>query len=312
MPAHPPFASYAVSVACSTSNLGPGFDLAGLALSLGLHARVELPPGERGGVDELEVEGEPAADWPRGPQNLFWQALRGALRELEYACGALRAHVTTEIPVARGLGSSGAAIAAGVLLAEALAGRALSLERRLALGIELEGHPDNVAAALCGGLTLCLPGAPPLLVRHDVHPSLAFAVAWPDAKLATPVARAALPKTVAFGDAVENARRLPLLLEGLRTGRHELIRAGGVDRLHVPYRLPLIRGGADALAAAERHGAHLATISGAGSALLAISSHEQADGVAAAMRAELARHGGAHARVLMPALGAPQVVGRLG
>ncbi|MBM3977138.1 MAG: homoserine kinase [Planctomycetes bacterium] len=304
--AHP--VRHAVSVAGSTSNLGPGFDLAGLALSMSLHAEIE--PAPEAARDLLEVSGDAAPDWPLGPENLFLRAVHAALDELQGPRAPIRARIHSDIPVARGLGSSGAAIAAGLLLAEALAGRRLSLERRLRLGIDLEGHPDNVAAALCGGLTLCLPGDPPLLVRHDVHPSLAFAVAWPEAKLATPVARAALPATVAFADAVENARRLPLLLEGLRSGRPELLRAGGEDRLHVRYRLPLIRGGAEALAAARHQGALLATISGAGSALLAITTHAQADAIAEVMRLELARHGGAHARVLMPALGEPQVVGR--
>jgi homoserine kinase len=303
------FPSVEVAVSCSTSNLGPGFDLAGLALSMPLHARVWVEAATSAvAPDRLEVSGAAATDWPLGPDNLFWRAIRAVERELGEKCGSLHARIESDIPVARGLGSSGAAIAAGLLIGEALIGHRLSLERRLALGIELEGHPDNIAASLCGGLTLCLPGDPPLLVTSEVHPRLAFAVAWPEAKLETPLARAALPSTVRFADAVENARRLPLLIEGLRSGNAELIRAGGQDRLHVPYRLPLIRGGAEALAAAERSGAYLATISGAGSALLAISSLDAATAVAAAMAEQLGRHCWAEQRVLAPSLGTPEVV----
>jgi homoserine kinase len=169
----------------------------------------------------------------------------------------------------------------------------------LALGIELEGHPDNVAASLYGGCTLCVPAAAgPVVLSIDVARELAFALAWPDVAVETGRARAVLPASVPLADAVENARRLPLLVEGLRTGRADLLRVGGSDRLHEQHRLPLIPGGAAALAAARDAGAHLAVVSGSGSALIALCERERAEEIAAAMRVELeARSGNARARV---------------
>jgi homoserine kinase len=126
----------------------------------------------------------------------------------------------------------------------------------LRAGVELEGHPDNVVASLRGGATLAVPqeGAPPLVLDLDVHPTLGWAVAWPRAPLPTPLARRALPAEVPFADAVENPRRLALLLRGLATGDPELVAAGVQDRLHERYRLPLVPGAAEALAAAAGPG----------------------------------------------------------
>src|SRR6185369_11065728 len=123
-----------------------------------------------------------------------------------------------------------------------------------------------------GGCTLSvpLPNGRVKVVRQKLHPDLGFALAWPSKGLATPAARKALPANVPFGDAVENPRRLALLLEGLRTADPELLALGVEDRLHVPYRLPLIAGAKEALEAARASGAWLATISGSGSGLFAI------------------------------------------
>jgi homoserine kinase len=297
-------ATVEVRVAASTSNLGPGFDVLGLALSLYLRAR--CLGTSAGPSDELAVEGPAAAEWPAGPGNLFLEAFHAAAG----GAGAKRLSVETEIPVARGLGSSGAAVAAGLLLGAAVAGDTRPRSAWLARGIEIEGHPDNVAASLYGGLTLCLPGMPPRLVCRDVHPRLAFAVAWPATRLETARARSVLPKSVPFGDAVENARRLPLLLHGLASADEDLVRAGGEDRLHVPYRLELIPGAREALASARDAGAWLATISGSGSGLVAVAPIERAADCAAALAAGLARAsasapGAVASRVLRPALGAP-------
>lgn len=295
-----------IRVAASTSNLGPGFDLLGLALSLYLRAaclgRNPAAPG-----DELDLIGLHASDWPAGPANLFLSAFRSAAPDVP----PQRFRIESEIPLARGLGSSGAAIAAGLLLGAAVAGDPRPRLAWLERAIELEGHPDNVAASLYGGLTLCLAGTPPRLVRQDVHPALGFAVAWPGARLETAAARRVLPKSVPFADAVENARRLPLLLQGLAAADRDLVREGGEDRLHVPYRLGLIPGAREALQAAREAGAWLATISGSGSALVAVAPVETAPACAAALARALTRAQGGQgvdSRVLRPALGAPVAV----
>jgi len=217
--------------------------------------------------------------------------------------------LASDIPIARGLGSSGAAVAAGMLLAAALTGRRESDAQRIARGIRLEGHPDNVTASLLGGLTLCVPTERgPVFIQPPVHPSLGFAAAWPDQPFATAAARAALPRTVPLADAVENARRIPLLVEGLRSGDGLLIECGALDRLHEPYRLPLLPGSQEAIAAARSAGAYAATLSGSGSAIVAIGPKRLTLAIADAMAAPLAAaRGRASARALTVVLERPEV-----
>ncbi len=211
--------------------------------------------------------------------------------------------VHSEIPLRRGLGSSGAATAAGLLLAAAVTGETEpDLERLAALGTRIEGHPDNVTASLLRGCTLGVPlhDGTLAVVRQPLAPELVVAAAWPSTPLDTGDARRALPSTVPLEDAVHATRRLALLLEGLRTGSPRLLRAGGEDRLHTPFRLPLIRGAARALEAARDAGAPLAAISGSGSALVALASDEEVAAAAAeAMGQALAPH---HERVVVRVL----------
>ena len=287
--------SLIIRVPASTSNLGPGFDCLGLALSLYLD--VHFAPQE-GATHKFEELGGTSADWPQDHSNLLTLAFDRGLEELghtEPVGGSWR--VNSEIPMCRGLGSSGAAIAAGLVLAMRVSSDATPSKevynRLVSLAATLEGHPDNTTASLLGGCTLALPEQDKLeVIRPPVHASIGIAVAWPDSPLETHRARTALPDTVPHRDAVENARRLPFLLEGLRTGRPELLRLGGQDRLHVAARLPLIRGGAAALDAAHRTGAYLATISGSGSTLIALGPPQRMDDIRGAMHHELDRADG--------------------
>jgi homoserine kinase len=307
----------AVRVPASTSNLGTGFDCLGLALDVYLDARLVGPAP--GSAHTLVVRGSAAGSWPVA-SNLFLESFDRAAARFGAPGGPFAFEVDTEIPVARGLGSSGAAVAAGLRLAAQLAPTPPDEDALLGLGVTLEGHPDNVAASLRGGATWCVPAdradalhegqdAPPLCFAVELHPDLSFALAWPDEEITTEAARAVLPRSVPFGDAVENARRAGLLLEGLRRAAPDLLRLGGEDRLHVRHRLPLIRGGEPALVAARAAGAWLATISGSGSALLAIASHDVAPVVAEAMAEALrAATGAGTARVaaVAPAVPVPE------
>lgn len=276
-----------LSVPCSTSNLGPGFDCLGLALGLWLD--VELVGAADSAHELIDARGT-ASEWPAS-DNLLFRAFDRVFEESGLPRSHARFAVRSEIPLERGLGSSGAAIAAGLLLANECLDARLEREELARLGMELEGHPDNSTASLYGGCTLGVPLPGGLRVlQPELSPDLRFAVAWSDARLSTQRARAALPQSVSFADAVENPRRIALLLEGLKRADPELIAAGGEDVLHVPYRLPLIEGGAAALAAAREAGAWMATISGAGSALIAITDAAHCDAVARAMADELSSH----------------------
>src|SRR5262245_32569905 len=232
-----------VRVCASTSNLGPGFDVLGLALDLWLTLKArEL--ATTGSARFLRREGE-ARHWPGDERDLALRAFRCAYERLG-GTRAVELTADSQIPLSRGLGSSGAAIAAGLLLGAELAPERAPREQLLAWAIELEGHPDNVAPALFGGCVFVAPlgAGVPSAVQVPLHASLGFAVAWPDATLETSFARSLLPREVPHKVAVETARRLACLIEGLRSGDAQLIAVANDDVLHVPYRLPHIPSGA--------------------------------------------------------------------
>lgn len=296
-------------VPASTSNLGPGFDCLGLALSLWLELRVErtLPSP---GLHWLERSGT-AREWPEGPENLIWRAYAGACQRMGLAPTGWELSASSAIPLARGLGSSGAAIAAGIRLAVLQSSVDWPIAHQLEWGLECEGHPDNTTAALLGGLTLAVPlsGGRLRALSLPLAPEWGFALAWSEVRVPTATARGVLPASVPFRDAVENPRRLALLLWGLQHGDEDCLREGSADRLHVVHRLPLIPGGSEALEAAREAGAATATISGSGSTLIAIGAKARMPAAAAAMAQALRRaNGSATERVVEPVLGPPRIV----
>jgi len=278
-----------VTIPGSTSNLGPGFDTLGLALGL----RLEVSVRGRAAAHEVEIQGPAESEWP-----LREDLLLSSFDRVQKAFGGTGSGrqfvVRSEVPIGRGLGSSGAAVAAGMLLGAALAPREVTRDDLMSLGLALEGHPDNIAPALFGGCVIAVPriGSAPRVVRLEVHDSLAFCLAWPATQLSTRVARELLPQKVSFADAAHNPRHLALLIEGLRSGDPELLALGAEDRLHVQHRLPHIPGGAAALESARSVGAFSATISGSGTALFAITDAASASAVAGAMESELGRADG--------------------
>jgi homoserine kinase len=295
----PPRLDLRVRVPASTSNLGPGFDLLGLCLDLFATARAEVLDDGRG-----RVETDGSAGWL---EEVLLRSTRAALELGAASDLSIRLGLENEIPVARGLGSSGAAVAAGLLLGAAAAGARSQVElERGALvdaAVEIEGHPDNAVAALFGGCRLSLRTATGWRVVHQpVHASIGFAIAWPEAPLSTARARAVLPAQIPFASAADNPRRLAALLEGLRTGDAQLLTHGLVDHLHEPWRLPLIAGSSEALHAARAAGAFGATLSGSGSTLIALCPVDEAPRLARVLGDELARHGalgGARAAALV-------------
>ena len=196
----------------------------------------------------------------------------------------LRFTVSSEIPVGRGLGSSAAAFVAGAALANELLRLGLDSFGIAEVGTALEGHPDNVCPSVFGGATLALTHAGKVIVSPlDVHPSLAFVFAVPEFVLETRRAREALPNVVPHVTAVQAAAKGAALVRGLATADEAMLAAAMDDVLHVPHRRRLVRGFDAVSAAAMEAGAIGATLSGAGSSMLAIARAENAEAVGAAM-----------------------------
>jgi len=260
--------SVAVRVPATTANLGPGFDALGMALGLYNEIEVELA----GTGLTLVVEGEGGARLQaQGEENLVVRAVRGTLERFGEHPEGLRVRTINRVPLSRGLGSSSAAIIGGVAAAAALAGARLSPEETLDLALPLEGHPDNIAPALLGGLTVAtLVDGRVCSLSLPVPETLQAVAVVPEFHLPTARARKALPSQVPREDAVFNVGRVALLLAAMQTGRTDLLREGVRDRLHQPYRAPLVPGMAEVLAEGEQAGALACFLSGAGPTLLAL------------------------------------------
>lgn len=259
-------------IPASTANLGSGFDVLGLALSLYNTIEVEATPR---GV-EITVEGEGAERLQReGERSLVVRAAKVAFAHLGVRPPGLKIHLKNEIPLKRGLGSSGTACLGGIIAAGELSGRPLSDAEILRLAVELEGHPDNITPSLVGGLTAaCLGQGEVLYVKIPIPGALQVVAVVPEMELSTAKARQALPKRVPFADAVYNVSRAALLVGALVAGDRDLLREATRDRLHQPYRAKLLPGMAEVLKAAERAGALCAFLSGAGSTVVALTDRD--------------------------------------
>ncbi len=277
-------ARVSVSAPASTSNLGPGFDCLGLAL--GLRNELSLELRDEKGPAVVEVRGEGEKTLPRGETNLIVRAARLVLPRR--APGRLYFRALNRVPLARGLGSSAAAAVAGLWAAAHLFGTLrLSEDELEKLAVSLEGHPDNVAPCVHGGLTASLSGLG--AQRLNLHPSLGAVVCVPAFELETKKARAVLPESVPLADAVFNASRAILLGRALETGRTSHLAELMTDRLHQPYRARLVPGLADALASAVKAGAAGAALSGSGPTVFAFVDEGRAPRVGAAMVRAFAR-----------------------
>jgi homoserine kinase len=253
-------AAVRVRVPATSANLGPGFDAFGLAL--GLHDDVVARIGEAG--VHVDVAGEGADDVPRDKRHLVVRAMRAAFERMGGQPRGIDLVCANRIPHGRGLGSSAAAIVAGVLAARELVLGGLDDGDVLALCSELEGHPDNVAACLLGGLTLAYGAG---VARLPVHPEIAPVAFVPGSRSSTAKARKLLPDSVPHHDAAVNAARAALLVEALGR-RPDLLMAATEDRLHQPYRAEAMPRTA-ALVASLRAAGIPAVVSGAGPTVLA-------------------------------------------
>lgn len=257
-----------VRTPASSANLGPGFDALGLALDVHDELVAEVVPGD--GL-EVVVEGEGAADVSRGPDHLVVRSLDAALDLMGVQRPGLRLTCRNVVPHGRGMGSSSAAIAGGIVLAKALVDGVEVLDDRatLQLAHDLEGHPDNVAAALLGGLTIAwLDGFAVEALRLDADVPVTLFV--PPEPVSTEAARGLLPETVTHADAAANAGRAALLVAAL-TRAPELLASATEDRLHQQYRASAMPGSYDLVRRLRVDGVP-AVISGAGPTVLAFAS----------------------------------------
>jgi homoserine kinase len=270
-----------VRVPATSANLGPGFDALGLALDLTDEvAATVLPDSEDVRID---VEGEGADDvgLPRDARHLVHRALVAGLEALGTPTPRLHLRCRNAIPHSRGLGSSAAAIVSGLALARALVVDAdLTDEELLAHAARLEGHPDNVAAAVLGGFTVAFErtaDAAGSAVRLRVHPDLALRAVVPPTPVSTELARGLLPAQVPHADAARNAGRAALLVAAL-TERPDLLLEATEDRLHQSYRAPALGETAEVVSRLREAGL-AAVVSGAGPTVLVLTEKDALDRV---------------------------------
>ncbi len=253
-----------IQIPATSANLGAGFDALGLALSYYNYVNIEE-------ADGIFIESLDGTSVPNDASNLVYDSAR----ILYDICGrplhGLKIQQINNIPMARGLGSSSACIIAGLVGANQLLGEPMGLDDLVNLSAQIEGHPDNTAPALLGGIvTAVFDGKCVHWVKQEVYTTLKFVVVIPNFELKTEKARACLPQEISHKDAVYNLSRAALFSASLLTGKYENLRTAVHDRLHQPYRMELIPHGRDVFDTAYSLGAYAAYLSGAGPALMAI------------------------------------------
>jgi homoserine kinase len=268
-----------IKIPCSTSNLGPGFDTLGLALNRYLFLLVtqsDLPAGSTAGVKspvKISVEGNGKEHIADDESNLVMCGMNAAAKKFGKNLPAFHLHLKNEIPAYGGLGGSGAAIAGGIFLANELLNGNLSREEMLNIAVEIEGHPDNVSAALFGGLTINCYDADRIVHCRSVkiEKPLTVITCSPHFQVQTKHARKLLPDQIPLYDAVTNIENASSLVAALMSGDFDAIRYATNDRLHEQYRATLIPGYDAVKKAALDAGALSFNISGAGPTVFAFA-----------------------------------------
>jgi homoserine kinase len=259
-----PETSRRVRVPASSANLGPGFDALGLALDLYLECRFRPAPALA-----IRAAGRDAGEISTGPDNLIWQTARRVAADVGRPLEPIELDIHNEIPLGKGLGSSAAALTAGVVIANEILGLGWDRHRILDEAARIEGHPDNVAACVLGAIVASAIDSEgrARAVRLDMNPHYNVAVVVPDFVLATSRAREVLPDTYSRADAVFNVQRSALLIVALATGVTSAFPTALEDRLHQPYRFPLVPG-LEEIARLRAPGLLGCTLSGAGPSIL--------------------------------------------
>ena len=266
-----------VRLPASTSNLGPGFDCFGLALKLYLTVRATAMPGASEPCCVTTTGAKENEALPRNSVNLIYRAMAFAARRETLSLPPVELVVHNEIPLASGLGSSAAAIVAGIKLAGLITGHELPDQVIQNYATEFEGHPDNVAPVLYGGFSAsCVRSDGTVLsARFDWPSHIRLVVISPHSQLSTHVARAALPRTVSRVDAVYNLQRTALFTSALAQQRYDLLWEATRDRLHQSQRESLVPGSAEALALPRMQGLLGIALSGAGPSIVALADDNE-------------------------------------
>ena len=277
-------------IPASTSNLGPGFDCFGLALKLYLTVRA-TPTPDSSIPCRVTTTGAPENEaLPTNSTNLIYRAMSFAARRESISLPPLELMVHNDIPLASGLGSSAAAIVAGIKLASLITGREIPDQIIQNYATEFEGHPDNVTASLYGGFVAsCIRNDGTVVTTKFNWPNhIRLVVVSPRSQLPTHVARAALPRTISREDAVHNLQRTALFVSALAQQRYDLLWEAMRDRLHQPHRESLVPGLSEALALPQMEGLLGIALSGAGPSIVALvdsNEEEIGDRVASCFRA---------------------------
>ncbi len=258
---------YSVEVSATSANIGSGFDSLGLALSI--HNRVMVEE-----YDGIEITAAPGA--ATDERNLIYSTMKGLYMECGREFKGLRLIEQPAIPSTRGLGSSSACIVSALLLANEMLGSPLNDDELLDMATAIEGHPDNVAPALLGGFVTGVFDDKKLYYhRKPISEHLCFVAFVPPFKLSTAKARAVLPKTLPFQDAVYNIGRSALATAAFCEGRYDLLEIATRDKVQQQYRLPLIRGGDKMFELCPEWGAKTVYISGAGPTIMAVVTKDR-------------------------------------
>ena len=265
------------AIACvpaSTTNLGPGFDVLGLALKL--YSTVEIEETDSGvriivhGVDQDKIS--------TSTDNLAFESANYIFQRVGYQPKGIKLTITNGIPAIRGLGGSGTAILGGLLSANAICGDPFSPDQILDFAVEREGHPDNITASLLGGLTVAVVDKKNVkAVKLSPPEDLRVVIAIPDYTLSTKEAREVLPQNLDLKSAIYNVSRSSLLVAAVATGKLDMLNVAMQDLLHQPHRAKLIPGFEDVCNSAIQAGALSAALSGAGPSIAAycITSEDQ-------------------------------------
>jgi homoserine kinase len=285
--------SYEVRVPASSANLGAGFDCFGLALNLFLTVRatVQSGPSARSEARSRGIPGSEAL--PSAPEeNLILRAMQHAADRHGVRLPPVHLAVQNQIPIAGGLGSSAAAIVAGIALGFAVCGKKLTEDNALRLAAEMEQHTDNVGAALLGGLAVSFVGADGNVValRKRWPKQIRVVVVTPKMTLQTAASRAALPQTIEHACAVHNLQRSALFLAALEDRRYDFLWEAMQDRLHQSYRQALIPGLAEVLAIPRMPGLLGVALSGAGPTVIALATRNLAQ-IGKALAGQFAHRG---------------------